>query len=31
MTVEDCFFVITKDNVTFTTNVYTQEITKHLF
>ena len=30
MTVEYCFFVITKDNVTFTTNIYTQEITKHL-
>ena len=26
MTVEDCFFVITQDNVTFTTNVYIQEI-----
>ena len=29
--VEDCFFVITPDNVTLTTNVYTQEITEHLF
>ena len=28
---EDCFFVITQDNVTLTTNVYTQEITEHLF
>ena len=26
MTIEDCFFVIKQDNVTFTTNVYTQEI-----
>ena len=31
MIVEDCFFVITQDNVTFTTNVYTLEITEHLF
>ena len=31
ITVEYCFFVITQDNVTFTTNVYTQEIIEHLF
>ena len=26
MTIEDCFFVITQDNVIFISNVYTQEI-----
>ena len=31
MTIEYCFFVITKDNVTFTTNLYIQEITEHWF
>ena len=31
MIVEYCFFVIKQDKVTFTNNVYTQEITEHLF